>query len=108
MLKLPICPYCHTVYSYKEVKLITKKEKEICYNCNKNFCISRKKGKYILLVIVSAVLILADTFIIFTSENFNNISLYSMLIVNMLVVLLTVLFFPFTVKFKKMPKHQKR
>lgn len=108
MFKLPICPYCHTVYSYKEVKTITKKESEKCYNCNKVFGVSRKKGKCILISVIIILLIISDTFVIFTSKSFNNISLYSMIFINMSILLLAAVFFPFTVKFYKLSKHQKR
>lgn len=107
MLSLPICPYCHTVYSYKEVKIITKKEKEKCYNCNKTFGVSSKKGKWLLILIVVIILIIINTFVIFTSKSFNSISFYSMIFLDMAVLLLAFAFFPFTAKFYKLSKHKK-
>lgn len=48
MLKLPVCPYCHTVYSYGEVRKNHRRKAIRCYHCKNDFRQSRNRGYFVL------------------------------------------------------------
>lgn len=97
MFRLPVCPHCHTVYRYGDVKKVSKKKIEKCYHCKKDFKVS-KSGILILLLIVIAIGIEVN---IFQINVFNNINFAVMFVTNIVLVIMAVLFLPFFVSFKK-------
>ncbi|HHZ06831.1 MAG TPA: hypothetical protein GX401_08630 [Clostridiales bacterium] len=99
MLKLPVCPHCHAVYRYGEVKKLAKYKKIQCRHCNKIFYVSSVKGKAIYIGIICALLIMIN---IFMFNVISNITVYHCLIVNVVIISLSLLWMPFTVKFKKL------
>ena len=60
MLKLPLCPYCHAVYHYRQVRENTHKEEIACHNCGKKFKVSYKKGRALLLLGVHPEIVIVD------------------------------------------------
>lgn len=108
MFKLPVCPYCNTVYRYKDVKkLITKKNNE-CYHCKKKFKVRRFPK---ILILIFFILILCIVFnILFLTKAFD-LSLMTLLIMFAVTsVLLIVGYFliPFFITFKKEKEEEKQ
>ncbi len=101
MFHLPICPYCHAVYRYSEVKNLKVKQCE-CYHCKKNFSVNRRL-RSLPVIIVSVLLIIIDLFLLHTSKDIN---LLPMAGVNALVIFLSFLMTPFAVRF--LPMEEKR
>ncbi len=106
MLKLPVCPHCGAVYSYKEVNSM-KNGTSICYHCKKKFRVNKTRGRMILISIVCIFLIIVNTAIMVSSENFIPVII---MLADMIVITVTFLMFPLTVKFipEKFTKAEKR
>lgn len=51
MFKLPVCPHCHTIYRYGDVKKQLSKKESQCYHCGKKFRASKKKILILFLII---------------------------------------------------------
>ena len=97
MLKLPVCPYCHARYNYKDVKNMYKRKKENCHNCKKSFNISYKGN--ILLIIIGSIII--ATMKVISFNIFANINIWLELIFTIIPVTILFCLFPCTVKFYK-------
>lgn len=65
-LRLPVCPYCHTVYHYQEAAKL-KGKTETCYHCRKTFRIRKRGPQWLFLGMVAAGLVLIDVLIFFSS-----------------------------------------
>lgn len=99
MFKLPVCPYCKTVYRYKDVKKNSKKSVIKCYHCKQEFKNSRK-GFVVLALIVIIAAVLLNVFILnITSDNF--MSVVPIAFVSIGAVLIGLLLAPFFIKYKK-------
>ncbi len=95
MFKLPVCPYCHTVYRYGDVRRVMNKKQHECYNCGKIIKIS-KKG-YWIIIVIALLLSAVSTFVIMSIfENATVIAPYTAT-----VILILAAFFarPFFIKF---------
>lgn len=97
MFRLPICPHCHTIYRYGDVKKISKKSCEKCYHCKNDFKVS-KSGILVLLLII---LVIGVGLNIFQLSVFENINFAVIFVTNIVLILLAVLFLPFFIRFKK-------
>ena len=98
MFKLPVCPHCKTVYSYKEVKDNNKKKVIQCYHCKKDFYNGRA-GITVLALIVVAVAAAVNVFILnITSDNF--LSVIPITVVSVIAVIIGMLLVPFFIKYK--------
>ncbi len=106
MLKLPVCPHCGAVYTYREVSNM-KKGIQLCYHCQKKFSVHKSAGRTILMTSVCVALIIANTAIMYSSNNFIPVV---MMIADAVFVTAAVLLIPLTVRFKpeKMTKAEKR
>ena len=104
MLKLPVCPYCHAVYHYKTVRDTVKQKEMTCHNCKKTFSISYKKGRFVLLLVVSVFLVGLNLFLLNILEN---ITIWGCLAVTVVFVFIAMLLLPYTVRYKKIQKGQK-
>ena len=100
MFKLPVCPYCHTVYRYKDVRHVINKKEQECYNCKKKMMISRKG--FWLLGLIAIILSVASTFLIFNI--FHNATAISAYIATVLIIILAFFVRPFFVTFKSIEK----
>ena len=101
-MKLPVCPYCHTVYGYREVK--TNKDKVIeCYNCKKHFKQSKIKGWILIAVVFVLVTFGINIAVMNIFENvlYTIIPLFVMDVIIMLGALLLVPYFTEYVKDKE-------
>lgn len=103
MLKLPICPYCHAVNSYNDVRKSAKAKAKRCHHCNAMYRVSYLLGRIILLMIVGIILVAFNLLILYTSQGLN---LHLMLIVTAVGVALAVMLFPFTVRYKRMSREE--
>ena len=105
MLKLPVCPYCHAVYHYKTVQKTVKQKEITCHNCKKTFLISYKKGRFLLLLFVAVFLV---GFNLFLLNILKNITIWGCLTVTVVFVLIAMLLFPYTVRYKKKAESAKK
>lgn len=98
MFKLPICPHCHTVYDYKEVKSLTqsKSAEQTCYNCKKTFFV--KKTKLIILALITVVVM--SLINIFDLCVINNINFFRLMAINVVVIVIAILLYPYFISFK--------
>ncbi|MGN0537604.1 MAG: hypothetical protein ACI4M3_06475 [Acutalibacteraceae bacterium] len=103
MFKLPVCPYCHAVNSYNDVRKSTKLKVKRCHHCNAMYRISYLAGRIILLSVVGTLLIAFNLLILYTSKV---LDLRLMTIVTFLGVDLAVVLFPFTVRYKTMSRQE--
>ena len=55
MLKLPVCPHCHTIYRYGDVKKTLYEKNHKCYHCNKIFIISKIRILFLFIIIALIV-----------------------------------------------------
>ncbi len=99
MLKLPVCPYCHTVYGYKDV-LLNKNKKFFCYHCKRKFIQKKFKGYLYLILLAIFIGIIINLFIINLVANIFNAVLL-MFIVSIAIIVTGFLISPFFVKYKK-------
>lgn len=99
MFKLPVCPHCNTVYSYKEVKENNRKKVIECYHCKKEFHNSRL-GFVVLAIIICAAAILINIFILNKSTEIF-VSIVSISIVSVFAVIIGMLMIPFFISYKK-------
>lgn len=105
-MKLPVCPYCHSVYRYRDVVNISEKRHN-CYHCGRAFEVSKATGRTVLMLIVCCVLISFNVLLFYTSKNIN---IVVMAITDAAFIAAAIMLFPFTVKFRavKMTKSEKR
>lgn len=98
LLKLPLCPYCKAIYRYGDVKKTTHKKSVECHNCKRKFRVSYIKGRIIILSVAAALLIILNMLIM----NFlSGATISGCFITTVIFVGITVLLFPFTVRYKK-------
>lgn len=105
MLRLPVCPHCHAVYSYKEVSDM-RQGKMICYHCKKKFSVSKFPGAAVWLLIICTLLVIFNLVMIFSTDDFTIITLLT----DLAAVTAAVLLMPLTVRFRaeKQTKSEKR
>ncbi len=98
MFRLPLCPHCHTVYHYSDVRKIKKKKEEKCYHCGKSFKVSRL-GYLVLLAIVVLLSVVVNVMILSSMSNIL-VSTAPIFITSFLAVVIALIFTPFFIKFK--------
>lgn len=104
MFKLPVCPHCHTVYRYKDVKCVMNKKELECYNCKKKIKISHKG--ILVLILIAVLLSIGSTFLIFNI--FHNATAIAAYIATLLIIILGFLARPFFVSFKSNESIEKK
>lgn len=82
-------------------------KKHRCYNCKKEFYVSRNKGRIIILSIVCIILVIFNLILLYSSKKAD---IHIMIITDAVCILASILLFPFTVRFKpiKLTKSEKR
>lgn len=98
MFQLPVCPYCHTVYHYKEVRKTKNEKQHKCYHCRETFKIKKFPGTAVLWMIVITAAVLVNVAILMIMPVFNIIPL---VIVSVLAVILGLIFVPYFTAYKK-------
>ena len=86
MSKFQVCPYCKTVYRYKDLISLKGKEHE-CYHCHKKFGI--KKGYRLVPVAIACVLMIAVNLFLFHSSNDISKNTFIMIVLTDAAVILT-------------------
>lgn len=93
MFKLPVCPYCHTVYRYGDVK--NNKENIIkCYHCKNKFKQSKIKGFLILGLILTVSAVTLNIIILNLTASFIT-SIVPVIAVSIAAVILFMILSPF-------------
>ncbi len=113
MFKLPVCPFCGTVYRYKEVFSILrkslrigKKEKsEECYHCKKHFKASFFPG---ILVLLPLWLLLSVGMNLFLLNRMTRLDLWLMFIATLILMALVIVLLPFFLTFRKVGEDTKK
>lgn len=95
MFKLPVCPHCHTVYRYGDVRQVMNKKQYECYNCKKTMIIS-KKG-YWKIIVAALLLSSLSTFVIMSI--FENATVIAPYIATVIWIIAAFFARPFFIKF---------
>ena len=102
MPKYQVCPYCRTVYRYKEITSMKGKVHE-CYHCKKRFAV--KKGfKAIPVAVVCFLMVIVNLIIFQTSRNISTGTFAVMIVLNAAVILTAFIIAPLFVRLKALPK----
>lgn len=94
-MKLPVCPHCHTVYRYGEVRRLLLQKEASCYHCQKRFHI-KKMRCLLLLLIWAAVCVAVD---ILSLIWIGNITLIGIFITNVILAVPAILLTPYFIRF---------
>ncbi len=97
-LRLPTCPYCGAVKRYNDVKSTTHDKVIKCHHCKKKYRVSYIKGHAALILIECVILIVINVFLLKQTRGINIPLLAGF---NAVIILLSTLLFPFTVRYKK-------
>ena len=98
MFKLPVCPYCGTIYRYKETKAAVKEKDNECYHCHKKF-----KAKLLPFALIDAAIVIvlsigANLLILSRSTTLN---VFVLFLVTLGFLLIGYLLLPFFARFVK-------
>lgn len=106
MFKLPVCPYCHTIYRYNKVRKIDRKEKTlVCYHCKKEFKVKRLRG---MVVLGAIILLLAVGTNLVILNNLEGLNFTPLIVSTVAYVILGFIFVPFFIDFRKIKKTEPR
>lgn len=100
MFKLPVCPYCKTVYSFSEVRKNKNKKIIKCYHCKNEFKQKIFPGYAVLAAILFAAAIVLNLTILNMTAEFIT-SIIPIIIISLTAVLLFMLLIPFFTGYKK-------
>lgn len=102
MFRLPVCPHCHTVYHYRDVRKIMSKKEEECYHCKKKFRVSRL-GTAALFAIVVVLAVMFNLLILSTMSDILS-STAPIIVTSLLAVVIALIFIPFFISFTNTKK----
>lgn len=102
---LPHCPYCHTVYRYRDLTAMKGKE-QACYHCHKTFSV-RRSGRIWPVLIACLLLIVMDVVIFWTTKNLNKSTFLALIVTDAAVILLSLLIAPFFTQLKRPYRKQR-
>ncbi len=97
MFKLPVCPYCNTIYRYKDVGKNSKHKECVCYHCGKKFRVSKKKF-LILFLEIALICAIFDVISLYTVARMSFGELFA---ANVIFMFVGLFLRPFFIKFKK-------
>lgn len=97
MLKLPVCPHCHTIYRYGEVKKTLYEKNHKCYHCNKIFEISKIR----ILILFLIIALIAAIFNVFELYMMAGINFIALIVTNIIIITAGILLIPFCIRFKR-------
>lgn len=100
MFKLPVCPYCNTVYSYKDVKNNRNKKEIECYHCKNKFKQRKIIGFSVLAAILLVIAVVFNLIILNLTAEFIT-SIIPLMAVSLIAVLLFMIINPFFTEYKK-------
>lgn len=104
MLRLPVCPYCNTVYYYGEVVKSTKRKSMECYHCKRRFKISKLKGRIVFYSLLVPILGAIDVLMLFFTSMKTTRPMIAFTVIS---VALSLLLLPFTVRYRKISSEEK-
>lgn len=100
MFKLPVCPYCHTVYRYGKVRKIKSEGKtSVCYHCNKEFRIEKKWGFLVLGLIILVAAVATNLLIL---NNLYSLNVTPLIVSTVAYIIIGFILVPFFINFKKL------
>lgn len=102
MFRLPICPHCHTIYRYSEVKKATNHKKLTCYHCKKEFSVS-KKNIILLFIAVCVIAMVVNVIQLYISPSLNIMMIFA---TNIILVIIGLILVPYFIRFKKIFKKE--
>ncbi len=100
MFKLPVCPYCNTVYSYKDVKNNRNKKIIKCYHCKNKFKKNNLKG-YVVLALIIIILTVALNLVVLNLTADFITSIIPLMIISVFAVIIFIILTPFFSDYKK-------
>lgn len=107
MFKLPVCPYCKTVYSYGDVKKNKNKKVIECYHC-KNQIKQRKFPDYaVSAVILAAAAVILNLVVLNMTADFIT-SIIPIVLISVTAVILFLITIPFFTGYKKVKGIEKK
>ena len=104
LLKLPICPHCHAVYRYNEVKNMCRYRNIECRHCKKVFTVEKRRGRIVFFTADIVLLVLLNLVLF----HFVELHPLGMLIVTLFFFGISLLLVPFTVRFKVYDKYAEK
>ncbi len=99
MFKLPTCPYCNTIYRYRDVKNNNKKEIK-CYHCKNIIRTSKIKGYIVSGVILTALAVAVNILILNLTADFIT-SVIPITIISIAAVIMFMILSPYFTDYKK-------
>jgi CXXC-20-CXXC protein len=100
MFKLPVCPYCNTVYSYKDVKKNRDKKIIKCYHCKNEFKKNNINGYFVLALIIVILTVALNLIILNLTADFIT-SIVPLMVISIIAVIIFILLTPFFSNYKK-------
>ncbi len=102
MSEIHLCPYCKTIYRYKDIIRLKGKSNK-CYHCGKFFK-ADKLLTFIPVLITSIILIIINTIIIHNSKDLSTGSFITMAVTDAFFILISFVISPFMIRFIKAEK----
>ena len=100
MFKLPVCPYCKTVYSFGEVRKNKSKKVIKCYHCKNLIKQSIFPGYAVLAAIIFAAAVILNLIILNMTAEFIT-SIIPIILISLAAVILFLILSPFFTGYKK-------
>ncbi len=97
---LPHCPYCHTVYRYRDLTVL-KGKTHMCYHCHKTFAV-RRSFRVVPVVIACVLLIAVNLIVFWTSQDINKNTFLVLIMADAAVILLSLLTAPLFTRLVKL------
>lgn len=97
MFKLPVCPYCGTIYRYGDVRKAAGKKYCVCYHCNKKFGVEKSKIPVLFLIIA----LFCAIFGVLELYMVPGISFVAAVVTNIAIILIGLLTVPYFIRFRK-------
>ncbi len=100
MFRLPVCPYCKTVYGYNEVKKALRKKEVCCYHCKNKFKKGGIKG-LLLFALIFIVLAVILNLVLLGIVGIREVSLVPLFLLDCALAFIAYLLYPFFTEFGK-------
>lgn len=100
MFKLPVCPYCKTVYSFGDVRKNKRKKVIQCYHCKNMIKQARFPGYAVLAAVIFIAAIVLNLIILNMTAEFIT-SIIPIIIISLVAVILFLILSPFFIGYKK-------
>lgn len=99
MSDMHICPYCKTIYRYRDI-INLKNKRNKCYHCGKSFRVN-KSLTFIPVLITSIILIIINTIVIHNSTDLSTGSFLMMAITDAVFIFISFVISPFMIRIQK-------